>query len=103
MNIQAKRVAPTRLAPLSYKGVTINSEASKLEKNIFSVFVVAKKNDGEIVWKTKLYSIKFVEALESDVQEVHLKTLNLNGDRIEAIDERQRKFIINAVDGKIIE
>lgn len=99
--VHAKRAAPAFISPIRadgkiFRDIFENDEADKG----YSVYLTAEDpGDHSTIWKTKLYSNAYDTGMETDVQEVHLRSLKLDGGVLVATDEGGHVYKVNANDG----
>lgn len=100
-SINAKRVAPAEIKPVKFNDYKISSYFSRTTSG-FSVYLVArKKGKKDYAWKTQLFSRFYNLKLETDVQDIHLRSLSLEGKRLIAVDEKSMTYEVNALNGAL--
>ena len=100
--VSAKRLAPAEIKPVQYNDYKITSYFSRT-KTGFSVYLRAReKGKKDYAWKTQLFSRRYNQQLETDVQDIHLRSLKLEGKRLIAIDEKGMTYEINALNGALL-
>jgi hypothetical protein len=73
----AKRMAPTVIAAITTKRGVIQHSFER--SNIgFNMYVLMKDKAGDLRWKTKIFGRKYEKNLETDVQDIHLRSLVLD-------------------------
>lgn len=98
----AKRLAPAEIKPVQFNDYKITSYFSRT-KTGFSVYLRAReKGKKDYVWKTQLFSRRYNLQLETDVQDIHLRSLKLEGRRLVAIDEKGMAYEVNAQNGVLL-
>jgi hypothetical protein len=101
-NVQEKRVAPAKIKPILNNGSLIEVQYEPNSSG-YSAFIVSKKaSDDTVTWKTQIYSKVFDKNMETDVQEIYLRSLLLEKNRIIAVDEHQQKYEVDFGSGKLL-
>lgn len=96
----AKRLAPAHIEPIVSKRGTVYQSFER-NSDGYAVYLVSKDKAGDVRWKKKIFSGMYNKELETDVQDVHLKSLSLVDTDILAVDELGRKYRIDIIDGSI--
>lgn len=97
----AKRLPPAEINPIKYQKGTISQSFNRSSKG-FSVKIISIDKAGDIRWQTKILTGTYVEGMETDVQDIHLKSLEIDGAEIIAIDERGKSYRLDIVDGSLL-
>lgn len=97
----AKRLAPATITPLQVKKGTVEQVFVRSDTG-HKLFLVKKDLSGQVVWKTLLLTKVYNLNLETDVQDVWLKKLNLSQDGIMAVDEWGRSYQVDPTDGALM-
>lgn len=104
----AKRIAPEVINSVIHKGFEYTFEVVYTDcKDVsyqcaMQVFMLAKDIGAEkTAWRRELYKIKFNRDIETDVQTVFPRSLELEDGILKAFDERGTEFLVNAKDGKL--
>lgn len=94
----ASRPAAAVIAPIVHQGVRYESRWSDKE----TIFAVDEKT-GKQRWKVKLYEYRVDPAVETDVQEVFLRSMVLSGDgkALEISDERGGRYLLDLETRKV--
>lgn len=101
---QADRVPPAKIKPIKFGKLVIAQNFEHDEKG-FSVSLLAHSDAGKTVaWKTLLFSGKFRDLEETDVQEIYLASLKISKSKksLEAIDEHGQNYEIELSSGKLL-
>lgn len=96
----AKRIAPPEVAPvvidkLRFEVISWGKERG-LDQN--GGYIAAFDTDsGKELWVLKVYNILYDPSLESDVQDVFIKTMSKNffSNKLTITDEKDRKYTVN--------
>ena len=95
--IQAKRMAPTPVAPVVYDGVAYSAPTSAMG------FVEARdEKTNQVVWVTKVYSVTYNPHLEADVQDVFITKLEFSDGNLLVTNENSEKYQVDPKTGKVI-
>ena len=101
-DVHAKRSAPAEIKPISKGGVVYDIHVEP-GSNGYLFFIAATKGPGGTsVWKTKIFSKKFDKDLETDVQEMLLKSLEYIGSEIVAVDEHGQTYKLSPGSGELL-
>ena len=99
--LSAKRAAPAEILPVTVGGMVVQPFYEQAPRVGCQVFLIAQQlKDNKIVWKTLLYSVNYNQSLETDVQDIFLKSLTVEGQTIKAIDERERQYRVDLKTGR---
>lgn len=90
----ARRSSPVIIPALEVKRGTVHQHFVS-ENQGSTMYVVKKDLTGKIVWKTKIFS-------KSEVQESWLKKMTLTHDGIIAVDEWDKEYQIDPIDGALL-
>jgi hypothetical protein len=92
----AKRVAPEPVVPVIFNSVEYSAPFE------FMGFVVATDvNDRKVLWKKRIYSIHYIPYLETDVQDVFITSLSIEGNDLIIRNEDDCKFSLNLTSRKV--
>ena len=99
--VEAKRRGPPQIAPIFFDEWTIRVVREKTEQTL-AIFVEARKADSPAapVWRTELYQVKMDPLLETDVQEVPVTQLRLEGQTLKVRDSLGRAYKLDASSGR---
>lgn len=97
----AKRLAPAVIEPIQTKRGSIHSSFERNAQG-FSFYILMKDKAGDLKWKSKIFSKKYIKGMETDVQDIHLKKMTLENSNIIAIDEQGRRYELDSSDGILI-
>lgn len=97
---QAKRVAPPAVAPVREKGVEYRAEHERYSEKgapagIRGFLTAVDEKSGKELWKARLYDRRFQGQMETDVQEVYVKSLHLEAPGILAITEDETGYLVS--------
>src|SRR5437868_656897 len=104
VEVQAKRRAPAVVAPIIAGGAMFYYERAPDRANDpgenYSMNLICKNTlNDQTSWKTKIYEVKIDPNLESDVQDIYLKSLIQKDGIVVAVDERGQEYRVNAQSG----
>lgn len=97
----AKRSPPTPVKPVSHDGVTYKAYhkilgKTKQGKQGFLAYVEAwDENTKKKLWRLKVYEIVYDLNLETDVQDVYIKTLAIDKGSLLVTDEGGKRFMVD--------
>ncbi|MEI8010887.1 MAG: hypothetical protein WCI27_00195 [Candidatus Omnitrophota bacterium] len=86
---EAMRFPPAKIEPVYYKGVVFIAPNNGSRQGYVEAwdFKASKK-----LWEKNFYKIVIDPTLESDAQEVYIKSLNVSDGRLIVVNERSQKF-----------
>ena len=98
----AKRVGPPVVHPVIHQDLRIETlrEKTKSEIRIFVVAHPTQSTSSPPRWKTELYRITLDPTLESDVQEIAIRSVTVKKQTLTITDERGRVFHLDVSTGK---
>jgi hypothetical protein len=102
----AKRVAPPRVKPLMHKGVTYTAMGQPLgktasgKKGFVAAVAATDSKTGKQLWRAKAYEIIYKPKLETDVQDVWIKSLQVKGRHLIVTNEKNQQFGLDLKTGK---
>ena len=104
--LSAKRVAPAEIAPIQIRDLVYRAE-SKISSSRFETWIVAERMDKQAkapvqVWRTSVISGSINPLLETDVQDIRLKSLRDENGTLVATPESGAIVRIDAKTGKIL-
>ena len=102
-----KRVGPKDVNPITLNGIRYEvlhwGRERGLEQN--GGYIVAKDSvSGKELWLSKIYSIEYKPKLETDVQDVFIRAIELSDDKkfLKIFDEDNRQFILDLATQKVL-
>ena len=104
----AKRTAPPEAAPLVANGIRYqvahdrymaHKNPAGLRAYIEAWDVKSKK----LLWKVKVYEIVYDQKLETDVQDIYIESLKLDGKRLIVTTERKKAYRVDIERHKVVE
>jgi hypothetical protein len=102
--VEAKRAAPAEIKPVLQKGLIFSYERHFDHKDHYSVFLICRDiQNARYLWKTKIYEVTTNPDLESDVQDIFLKSLDLKNTLLIAIDENGQEYRVASENGASIQ
>jgi hypothetical protein len=95
-----KRVGPPAVEPVTVDGVRYEAPPWGRERGLDQnggYVVATDASSGRELWKARIYRIDYDPKLESDVQDIFIKSIVLGADGRELVvtDERDRKFVLD--------
>ncbi len=96
----SRAFAPAKIPPVLYKNVKIVAENSTSDNmGIVQAFNI---NTNKLVWSKKAYTVKINPQIEKDTQEVYIKEMKIENDKLVVIDERLKKYLLDPDTGNEI-
>lgn len=94
--LEAKRIAPPTVSPVSYQGIVYSAPVT-------SMGVVEAKNekDQTILWSKSIYTVKYEEGLETDVQDVFITKLAVKNNMLLVTNEKNKQFEVDLKTGQV--
>lgn len=99
--IHAKRLAPVKIDPIQFKRGSIHSHFARSSDG-FKFYIVMKDKAGDLGWRTKIFERMYNKALETDVQDIHLKSLKIEDNVVIATDEKGESYKLDLIYGTLI-
>jgi hypothetical protein len=93
-----KRVGPPDVAPVLIDGVRIEAihwGGSRGFGQNGGYIAAIDPVSGRELWTLKVYDVPYDPSLEEDVQDVFIARLAAKGDRLQVIDEKGRRFLVD--------
>ncbi len=92
----AKRSAPREVVPVVADGVRYTAPSEAMG------FVIAAAADsGKELWRVRIYEVRFDPALERDVQDVFITSLEMKGRALVVTNERGEKYALDLKTRKV--
>ncbi len=89
----SRAFAPEKIPPVIYKDIKFVAENSSPENmGIVQAFHV---NTDKLIWSKKVYTVKINPNVEEDTQEIYIKEMKIENDKLVIINENQKKYILN--------
>jgi hypothetical protein len=94
--ITASRDPPKKVEDIVHKGIKYFAPWGKMG------YIEARDvNTNELLWDLKVYDVEYLPALERDVQEVYIISLEIKNEALEIINERNKKYFVDLETKKI--
>ena len=93
-NIQAKRVAPTPVESVHFEGI-------RYEVSGMGVVLAWDEKNNRKLWENRIYEISYIPNLETDVQDIWIKKLEISNDALSVTDERDLVYKVDLKTGKV--
>lgn len=100
-SVLAKRLAPKKIEDISTKRGVVHYEFQHTASG-FSSYIIMKDKAGDVKWKTKIFSRQYTKNLETDVQDIFLKSMFIEDYKVIAIDEMGRKYEVELGTGELV-
>ena len=94
--IQAKRMAPAAVDPISYEGITYSAPT-----NMMGSVEARDEKTSQIVWTTKVYSVAYNPLIETDVQDVFITELQIDDGELLVTNESDEKYYVDLKTGAV--
>lgn len=88
--VSAKRLAPRPVTP-----VIVNSVEYSAPVDFVGVVVATDVSSREVLWKKRIYRIRYLPFLETDVQDVYISSLSIEGNALIVANERGCQFALD--------
>lgn len=106
-NISKSRIKPKEVLPLTYKELKFspsyktveNTDGTIIGNGAITAFNI---KTGEIVWNKTIYSIKYDNNLEIDIQSVFISKMTIKDDKLEVVNEQNKMWKLNPLTGDIL-
>lgn len=97
---RAKRVGPPKISPVTVGDLRIEALHWGMERGLGQnggYIVAFDRNSGKELWVLKVYDVQYDPKLESDVQDVFIKSMrkSLFGGKLNITDEQDRRYRVD--------
>ena len=96
--VAGKRVGPPDIAPVTLHGLRIQSlpwgRVRGLKQNGGYIAALDPAN-GKELWILKIYAVTYDEAMEGDVQDVFIESMQVVKGKLLVVDEKQRRYLVD--------
>jgi len=104
----AKRGAPPEAAPVVANGIRYQAAHDRYAANNIPTGLRAyveawDVKSKKLLWKVKVYEIVYDQNLETDVQDIYLESLKLDGKRLIATTERKKAYRVDIERHKVVD
>ena len=100
-NVFAKRVGPKEMNPIIKNQIKYTVPHWGDEQN--GGYIEAHNNPtNDLLWRLKVYSIKYNENIEGDVQDIFINKIEINNNELTIWNEVNDKFIVDIETKEII-
>ena len=97
----AKRVAPPEVKPLVHQGVTYRAGHARDARGNRGTVEAVEVSTGKRLWIVTVYEIPYKAGLETDVQDVFIKSLAIDGGCLRVTDERGKSYCVELETGAV--
>jgi len=91
----AKRVAPAEVKPVVHDGVSFRAGHSADKNGNRGTVEAVDIQTGKRLWMVTVYEIAYQKGLETDVQDVFIKTLAIQGSCLLVTNEERATFCVD--------
>jgi hypothetical protein len=99
--MKAKRVAPKKVDPVTYKGITYTAPHYVPGEKQNGGFIEARNSNNELIYRFPVYHTRYKTDLEKDLQDVFIKEITVSENILIVTDENNRIFHINLITREI--
>jgi hypothetical protein len=97
----AKRVAPPEVKPLVHQGVTYRAGHARDARGNRGTVEAVEVSSGKRLWIVTVYEIPYKAGLETDVQDVFIKSLAIDDGCLRVTDERGKSYCVERETGAV--
>ena len=101
---EAKRGAPAEVLPVTVGNIKYSvPHRNGMQKQMG--FIEARDvKSGKLIWSRQIYAVKYDPDMEGDVQDVFIKSINVEGNSLIITNERNSKYQLdlNSLEVKVI-
>lgn len=97
----AKRVAPPEVKPLVHQGVTYRAGHARDPHGNRGTVEAVDASTGKRLWIVTVYDIPYKAGLETDVQDVFIKSLAIDDGCLRVTDERGKSYCVERETGAV--
>jgi hypothetical protein len=93
-----KRVGPPKVKPVRHGATRIEAVHWGRERGLGQnggYIAAFDEATGKELWTLQVYRIDYDKGMEEDVQDVFIKKMVLDGDRLEIVDEDRRRYAVD--------
>jgi hypothetical protein len=97
----AKRDPPKEVRPVSQSGVEYSATYRGFDCGSRSAvpetggYVQARDTSGRLLWELRVYEVKYDCNIETDVQDIFIKSLKIAGNDLQVVNEKEDKFVVD--------
>lgn len=97
----AKRVAPPEVKPLMHHGVTYRAGHARDSRGNRGTVEAVEASTGKRLWIVTVYEIPYQAGLETDVQDVFIKSLAIDDGCLRVTNERGKSYCVELETGAV--
>lgn len=94
----SRAFSPNVIPDIFYRDLRISAENSTPEN--MGIVQAFNQNTDKPVWSKKVYDVIISKSIEEDVQEVFIKSMTIDKDKLVIVNERNERFELNPMTGK---
>ncbi|AHF08664.1 hypothetical protein DESME_13310 [Desulfitobacterium metallireducens DSM 15288] len=99
--LASRAFAPVKITPIIYKDIKIVAENNSPENmGIIQAFDI---NTNKLIWSKQVYKVRVKPNVEADTQWVFIKDMEIDGDRLVVINEKQKTYTLDPNTGNSLD
>jgi len=101
---EAKRGAPAEVLPVTVGNIEYSAPHRNGTHRKMGLLEARDLKSGKLIWSRQIYAVKYDPDLEGDVQDVFIKSINVEGNSLIITNERNSKYQLdlNSLEVKVI-
>ena len=101
---EAKRGAPAEVLPVTVGNIKYSVPHRNGTHRKMGLLEARDLKSGKLIWSRQIYAVKYDPDMEGDVQDVFIKSINVEGNSLIITNERNSKYQLdlNSLEVKVI-
>jgi len=101
---EAKRGAPAEVLPVTVGNIEYSAPHRNGTHRKMGLLEARDLKSGKLIWSRQIYAVKYDPDMEGDVQDVFIKSINVEGNSLIITNERNSKYQLdlNSLEVKVI-
>ena len=89
---EAKRGAPAEVLPVTVGNIEYSAPHRNGTHRKMGLLEARDLKSGKLIWSRQIYAVKYDPDMEGDVQDVFIKSINVEGNSLIITNERNSKY-----------
>ena len=101
---EARRGAPAEVLPVTVGNIEYSAPHRNGTHRKMGLLEARDLKSGKLIWSRQIYAVKYDPDMEGDVQDVFIKSINVEGNSLIITNERNSKYQLdlNSLEVKVI-
>ena len=101
---EARRGAPAEVLPVTVGNIEYSAPHRNGTHRKMGLLEARDLKSGKLIWSRQIYAVKYDPDMEGDVQDVFIKSINVEGNSLIITNERNSKYQLdlNSLELKVI-